>query len=735
MTENNRLSIGIIGCGAVSELYHIPIASASEKVHITMLVDKKHKRAEALASKYGITKTTEDYKEVMGEVDTAILALPHHLHAPVAIDLLNHGIHVLVEKPMALSTTECEAMISAANQSSAILAVGLVRRFLYAHQFAQKLISDGFLGRIESFDVREGFIYDWPVASDFFFRKEAGGGVLADTGAHTLDTILWWLGDYDGFEYFDDNMGGVEADCKIHLKMKNGAEGVVELSRTRNLRNTAIIRGERATLEVEMLGSQISIQPKGMNAKLTGDAVDNQHHELKKGQSVDDLMTAQLEDWVEAIQTKRELYVTGEEARKSVALIEACYKNRKPFEMPGLPSMPLKQNKEINLRGGKVLVTGGTGFIGGHLVERLVMNYGADVHVLVRNFARAPRIARFPVKMIHGDVTDLTAVRKAMEGCEIVFHCAYGNMGRPAQQREVNVKGTENVLKAALEHNVKRVVHVSTISVYGQTKDGDLDESAPRKYSKEVYADSKREAEKLAFEYFKKYGLPVSIIQPTVVYGPFAPVWTIGPLNQLRTGRVILVEGGSGLCNAVYVDDIIQAMILAATKDEAIGQAFLISAEDPVTWRDFYGAYEQMLGVESTISMNLSEIRDFNQRYKKEHGTINQVVTVLREHPYILRGILQLHAVNKSYRVAEAIVPTPLWNRLKNGFIANNVNEQKHLHENPILPLTRKEVDFFLARTQVRIDKAKRLLGYQPNYKLEQGMEFTEKWLRFANLI
>lgn len=700
-----------------------------------MLVDKNLKRAETLASKFDVAKVTDDYWEIIREVDAAILALPHDLHAPVAMDLLNRGIHVLVEKPMALSIAECKAMISAAKQSGATLAVGLMRRFLPAHQLAKKLISNGFLGRIKSFDVREGIIYSWPVASDFFFRRETGGGVLADTGAHTLDTLLWWLGDYESFEYFDDNMGGVEANCKIHLKMKNGAEGVVELSRTRNLRNTAIIRGEKAALEVQMLGSQISIQPNGVNAKVIGNAIDNQHAELKKSQSVEELMKAQLEDWVEAIQNKREPYVTGKEACKSIALIEACHKNRKPLEMSWRLSMSPKQTEGINLRGKKVLVTGGTGFIGGRLVECLVVDHDADVHVLVRNFARVSRIARFPIKMVQGDITDLKAVRKAMEGCEIVFHCAYGNTGSPAQRRQVTVKGTENVLKASLEHNVRRVVHVSTVSVYGQTKNGDLDESAPRKYSKEVYADSKLEAEKLAFHYFKKFELPVSIIQPTIVYGPFAPVWTLGPINQLKTGRVILVKGGNGLCNAVYVDDVIQAMILAATKDEASGQAFLISAEEQVTWRDFYGAYEKMLGVKSTISMSLSEIRDFYRRYKREHGTVNQVLTALREHPHILRLILQLPAVNKFYQVAKAIVPNTLWNRLKNVFVVNNMDKQPCLHEKTILPLTRKEVAFYLARTHVGIDKAKHLLGYQPIFPFEKGMELTEMWLRFANLI
>ena len=142
-------------------------------------------------------------------------------------------------------------MISAADRTGAILGVGLFRRFLWSVQFARALIQEGVLGQIESFDFREGGIYDWPVASDFFFRKDAaGGGVLIDTGAHTLDCLLYMLGDFSEVEYFDDAAGGVEANCLIKLRLRDGIVGVVELSRTRKLRGTGIVRGTKGNLEI-----------------------------------------------------------------------------------------------------------------------------------------------------------------------------------------------------------------------------------------------------------------------------------------------------------------------------------------------------------------------------------------------------------------------------------------------------------------------------------------------------
>lgn len=391
----------------------------------------------------------------------------------------------------------------------------------------------------------------------------------------------------------------------------------------------------------------------------------------------------------------------------------------------------------MSLKGTKVLVTGGTGFIGGRLVEHLVIDHGAEVRVLVKNFARAPRIARLPIRMFPGEVTDLKAVTKAVEGCDVVFHCAYGNAGSPQEQKKVTVEGTENVLKAALNQKVNRVVHVSTISVYGKTPDGEMDESAPRRRSNDVYADSKLEAEELAFKYYREKRLPVSIIQPTIVYGPYGKTWTVSPINQLKTNRVILVDGGTGLCNAVYVDDVVKAMVLAATREKAIGEIFLISGGEPMPWEDFYGAYEHMLGFESTIAMSLTEARDFSRNMRKGHSTITQIRRGLREHPYILSAILQLPAISRIYRPVWAVTPGLLKKLARGALLPGPAGTESSSSrpEKPIQPLTEAQISFFRARTRVRIDKARRLLGYQPRFDLAEGMRLTEMWCKYANLI
>src|SRR5262249_3465764 len=160
----------------------------------------------------------DNYQDIIGKVDAAIVALPNYLHAPVVIDLLRHGIHVLIEKPMALKVTDCDKMLEAASSAGTVLAVGLEYRFFNSSRFTKRALGNNLLGDIRSFDLRLGIIPTWPFATDYLLRKEsAGGGVLADFGVHVLDLLLWWLGDYESVEYRDDAVGGVEAECELNL--------------------------------------------------------------------------------------------------------------------------------------------------------------------------------------------------------------------------------------------------------------------------------------------------------------------------------------------------------------------------------------------------------------------------------------------------------------------------------------------------------------------------------------
>jgi predicted dehydrogenase len=328
-----KVRLAVLGGGAVAQIHHLPALSASEHAEATVLVDADADRARSVATRFDVPGSATDYRQVLDQFEAAVIALPNSLHAPVAVDLLKRGIHVLVEKPMALSGREADEMIAAADAGGAVLAVGLDFRFFDSTRFVRDFLASGFLGELRSFDLRQGVIPRWPFATDFLLRKEtAGGGVLADFGVHVLDLLLVWLGDWGSIDYRDDARGGIESDCEMTLTMKSGLRGTVEISRTRNLRNTCILEGERASLEVGIWDPDppIVLRVGDQELSLSGQA------RKKDGAALtfQDVFVRQIDDFAAAIREKREPLVSGREGRRSLDLIEACYAGRQPLEMP-----------------------------------------------------------------------------------------------------------------------------------------------------------------------------------------------------------------------------------------------------------------------------------------------------------------------------------------------------------------------------------------------------------------
>jgi predicted dehydrogenase len=224
--------------------------------------------------------------------------------------------------------------VQAADASGAMLAVGMPRRFLHAGRFVRWAVENRVLGDITSFDIRDGGKFNWPLATDFFFRKDvAGGGVLIDTGVHTLDQLLWWLGDIQDFEYYDDNAGGVESECELRLTLKSGARGVIELTRTRAVRGTAIVRGERGELEIGLNWNTVSLRFADAPWRLAGLGVPLPGVESAE-QSQIDLIVAEHDDFFAAIRGDHAPEVDGRQGRRTSAWIEACYRARRPLALP-----------------------------------------------------------------------------------------------------------------------------------------------------------------------------------------------------------------------------------------------------------------------------------------------------------------------------------------------------------------------------------------------------------------
>ncbi len=318
--------IGIIGCGAIAEGAHLPAVLSSPQVALTALSDLNASRLEDLRRRYRLGPIAfPDYREIVGRVDAVILALPNHLHAPVGVELLSRGIHVLCEKPLALNRHECEELCQAARSAASILAVGFVARFWPSTELLKQLVASRFLGALQSFDYEFGSPGGWsPLSGYNLARSTCGGGVLVVSGSHVLDQMIYLFGDVDVTSHADDARGGIEANCRTGFAATvdgRPLRGRVVLSKTHQLPNRLRIVGEHGTLEAR--GSEtrsVTYLPSGstLQHEITAAA-------LPPADAEPDYFQLQLQDFVHAIRTGAAPRVDGEQATRSVVLTERCY--------------------------------------------------------------------------------------------------------------------------------------------------------------------------------------------------------------------------------------------------------------------------------------------------------------------------------------------------------------------------------------------------------------------------
>jgi nucleoside-diphosphate-sugar epimerase len=409
-----------------------------------------------------------------------------------------------------------------------------------------------------------------------------------------------------------------------------------------------------------------------------------------------------------------------------------CSPGRQPVfkDLRLMDDMPL-QNKNI-------LIIGGTGFIGSRLTEKLVLEHQAQVTIMSRDFRRASSVARYPVKLVRGDIGCLDDVLAAGEGKNIVIDCTYPSCGDSRERMRQGTVYAENLARAVLKKSIRRIVHVSSVSVYGKPQDSPLDESVVCKPSGYPYGDGKLAAEKYLLNAYRENGLPVVVIQPTIVYGPFAG-WTMGPLLELKSGVVALPNNGEGLCNAVYVDDVVDSLLLGATRPGIEGERFLVSGHEAVTWRNYYDALIAIMGDGKLELMSNERMAAEFKRREKESKPHSQLLKEFRINAGLRQMILRLPVLSWIYRLTRSTLREDTIVGLRQRVLRTTDGRggAGDGHDMPVkaLLLPRKDhVPLLSARCDVRIDKARQVLGYRPRFDLEKGMRFTELWAKWANL-
>jgi nucleoside-diphosphate-sugar epimerase len=322
----------------------------------------------------------------------------------------------------------------------------------------------------------------------------------------------------------------------------------------------------------------------------------------------------------------------------------------------------------------RVLVTGATGFTGGHLA-RVLKARGNDVRALVRNLEKAPPLERLGIEICPGDITDACSVLRAARGCDVIYHIAavYREAKHPdSYYRQINVEGTRNVLDAAQSASVGRLVHCSTVGVHGNVRQIPADENAQFAPG-DIYQVTKLEAEMLVRERSRR-GLPAVVVRPTPIYGPGDRRF-LKLFKTILSGTFRMIGAGDVYYHMTHVSDLVDGLILCGEHPNAVGQTFIVGG--------------------------------------RKYRSVNDLVRIVGE--VVGRGVRPGHIP-----IAPVMAAAVACEQLCRPFGIEPI-------------LFPRRLDFFINNRAFTIAKAQRMLGYTPRMRIQNGLRQTFNWYRQEN--
>ena len=322
-----RPKIGLIGCGAIAERFYLPALAKHPSVMQNLIpVDRERTRIEKLATQFDLKNGTVDYREILSEIDGAIIALPIELHHPVSMDFLSRGVDVLCEKPLAESADKGTEMVEQAQKAGAVLSVNYFQRLIPSFARVKELLANASLGEPLAIKYYVGEIFDWPTVSGFYFNsRNSARGILRDRGAHVIDHICWWLGGGPSLiSSKNDSFGGSEAVAHIQFK-HNNCFGEVKLSWLSSFPCRYIVQCQDGTIEGDIydyLTCLLTLKS-GKKRRLKS-----------KGQAKLDLGDKIVTNFINVLNKEAEPLISGREVLQSLQFIDDCYRSATRFDMP-----------------------------------------------------------------------------------------------------------------------------------------------------------------------------------------------------------------------------------------------------------------------------------------------------------------------------------------------------------------------------------------------------------------
>ena len=598
MSAETSFRVGLVGAGYISEFH----ASALKRVPNARLIgitDAVTSRAAALAARFSIPSVFPTMEAMIDEgVDVIHVLTPPESHAQLTIAALDHGCHVLVEKPLAMNADEVDSITAAAAVAQKSVCVNhslLYDRFVLK---ALRLVRSGAIGVPLTFDYFRSSEYPPYSGGPLPVHYRKGGYPFLDQGVHALYLAEAFLGAIEGVSTYRGSYGGdpnlLYDEWRVAVRCQRGTANIQISWNVRPLQSWFVVQGTKGVLRANLFAMWVThssqlplpkaparaLQAVNEGLSICAQVPSNIVRFARKKIVQYDGLHSLVAAFYNALQTGAAMPVPASHARSTV-----YWTNRVSQEAD---AAKFKFQTQFQTTGrARILVTGAAGLIGRHLVRELLQK-GARVRIFVRRPPPSEFMNDSNVEVFIGDLGDPAAVDQAVAGTEIVYHVGAAMKGGAHDHERGTVCGTQNVVESILRHDVQRLVYISSLSclhatVSGRgaevTEDWPI-EPSPRKRG--AYTQAKTEAEKIVRDAVRNRHLRAVVLRPGRVFGPGMTLLTPEVARRIRNLFVILGDGTREL-PLVYVDDVVNAIILAGENSKFDGRVFHIVDRTHIT--------------------------------------------------------------------------------------------------------------------------------------------------------
>jgi predicted dehydrogenase/nucleoside-diphosphate-sugar epimerase len=599
-----EVRVGLVGAGYVSA-HHIRALQTLPAARIVGIADVSVARARALARRFAIPAAFESLS-AMREARPEVIHIltPPASHAPLAIDAFAMGCDVLVEKPMAPTAADCDAMIAAAHRAGRRLSVNHSAIEDPAVVRALELIRRGTLGDVLAVDFHRTSDYlpyaGGPLPDSF----RLGGYPFLDIGIHALSLMEAFLG---RIRHLDARYRSTGTDPHVWFDEWRGTascergDGAFFLSwSARPIRNEIFVHGTRGDLHVDCFLQSCQVTrslpgPKPVTAGVSALAraartmwhVPNTTWRLATGALTPSPgIHAGVVRFHHSRANGADPPTSMDDGRRLVAWLE-------PFCRRADADRDATLEVDRSLEPADTLITGASGRLGRALLNRL-RGGGARVRVLVRR--RAPELERLPgLQVVYGELGDPAAVDRAVAGVRIVYHAGAAMRGSWPAFDASTIRGTANVVDACVAHHVERLVHVSSVTVLdyaSQPPGAVVDERAPLEPRPELrgfYTRAKLAAERIVLDAVRSRMLRAVVVRPGQIVGPGYE--NEAPYGAMAIGdRWLVVGAGRLTLPLVHLNDVVDGLIAAASQPDVCGSIFHLVGGPSITQREYISA-------------------------------------------------------------------------------------------------------------------------------------------------